>query len=241
MDNKAAVIIVGAGGIGSALFQDLCRFLPHTLDIHLVDGDTVEGKNIQRQMFSRKDLGRNKAEALQEKGTMALGLDRIYHHAWFLEGSHQLHQIAQHYSRVTLVGAVDNHPARRVMEAWVQQAADKRTVYYVDCANEESRGEVVAVFADKAGVQGAFRSQVDPAVLTDDRGDPLKKSCNQLLDEGNRQVLATNRKAAIIALECIDAHLKGETPVGIVYFRECQVPRLKGVAPGDGPTEVAAK
>lgn len=239
---KTGVIIVGCGGIGSALFQDLTRFLPLDINIHLMDGDTAEGKNVHRQMFSKSHLGRNKAMALAATANTALGQNRNIHHAHFLEDVEQLKLIARHYDSLILAGCVDNHPARRVMEAFVTDAVDheyhQRTVFYVDCANEETKGEVVAVYVDRFGeIHGSLRSVYDPAVLTDDRGDPLKKSCNQQLDEGNRQVLATNRKAAICALELIDAHLKGETPAGIVYFRECKVPRLKAVT-GDGHPDV---
>lgn len=239
VDNTRAVIIVGVGGIGSALFQDLCRFLPHTIDIHLMDGDTVEGKNIQRQHFSRRDLGRNKAEALAEKASVAIGLDRIYYHPTYLTSVDQLAQIARNnYKTGVLVGCVDNHPARRVMEEFVSRSGGP--LYYLDCANEETRGEVVAVFVDKAQRHGRFRSELDPSVLTDNTGDPTTASCTQQLDAGNIQTLFTNRKAAILALELIGAHLKGDTRVGITYFRECQTPRLREVADADGPAKVAA-
>jgi hypothetical protein len=234
--SKTAVIIVGAGGIGSALFQDLCRFLPHTIDIHLVDGDTVEGKNVQRQMFSKRHLDRNKAECLAETATTALGQDRIYYHAHYLENPKQLGQIAEHYDRVILVGCVDNHPARRIMEEFVGSVSEheyfERDVYYIDCANEETRGEVVAVNVGVCGINGTFRSERDPSVLTDDHGDPLKASCTQQLDAGNVQVLYTNRTAAILALKLISYYLKGEVHVGICYFSDVHIDRLKVVDSG---------
>lgn len=239
MDNKTAVIIVGAGGIGSCLFQDLCRFLPHTLDIHLMDGDQVEGKNLQRQHFSKRDMGRNKAEALAEKASVAIGLDRVYYHPAYLTNPNQLERIGRQYKQgVILVGAVDNHPARRHMEQFVREF--DLTVYYVDCANEESRGEVVAVYRERHGIAGRFRSELDPAVLTDSTGDPTQASCTQQLDAGNVQVLYTNRKAAILALELIGAHMKGDTRVGITYFRECTTPRLKEVESVGRPEMVSA-
>lgn len=235
MDNKPAVILVGAGGIGSALFQDLCRFLRHDIDIHLMDGDTVEGRNLQRQMFSVKHSGLNKARCLAETATKALGQNRIYHHGYYLDEPAQLERIGRHYRQVILVGAVDNHPARRVMEAWVKTQG--KPTYYVDCANEESHGEVVAVVAYGGQVTGQLRSEMDPSVLTDDTGDPTKTSCTEQLDAGNVQVLYTNRKAAILALELINYYLKGEARVGIVYFRECRTERLK-VVNSRGPSQV---
>jgi hypothetical protein len=121
------------------------------------------------------------------------------------------------------------------MEAWVREQG--KPTYYVDCANEETRGEVVAVFATHGEVHGLFRSEIDPTVLTDNSGDPITASCTQQLDAGNVQVLYTNRKAAIVALELISYHLKGDTRIGITYFRECTTARLKEVAPG-GPADL---
>ncbi len=231
---KTCVIIVGAGGIGSALYQDLCRFLAHDIDIHLLDGDSVEGKNVQRQMFSKKHLGRNKAQCLVETASTALGRSGLYFHGQYLESPEQLKQMARHYAKVILVGAVDNHPARRVMEAfasdWMDHEYHERDVYYVDCANGENKGEVVAVYADgPTELRGTLRSGFDQTVLTDTSGDPTKASCNQQLDAGNIQTLFTNRKAAIIALELIGAFLNGDIRTGIIYFRECTTARLKAV------------
>lgn len=221
----AAVIVVGAGGIGSCLFQDLCRFLPRTIDLHLMDRDVVEGKNLHRQHFSRQDLGRNKAEALAEKAVVAVGLDRVYFHPHYLTSPAQLARIAGQYRQVVLVGAVDNHPARRVMERFVRRS--EQPVYCIDCANAERRGEVVAVYGGRAGVAGSFRSELDPSVLTDDAGDPTAVSCARRLDEGSIQMLYANRKAAIIALELAVDFLGGRPPkVGVVYFRDCQVARV---------------
>lgn len=231
------VIIVGAGGIGSALLQDLCRFLRHDIDIHLVDGDTVQGKNLQRQHFSKKDLGRNKAEALTERATVSVGLARVYFHPVYLTDPKQLRKIALPYQRLILVGCVDNHPARRVMENFVQEA--DLPVFYVDCANEEDRGEIVTVYAGLMEIEGCMRSELDPQVLTDTTGDPTQRSCTEELDSGNVQVLYTNRKAAILALEIIASHLKGQTLVGVSYFKDCVVSRQKAVT-DSGPAAVAS-
>lgn len=57
------IVIVGLGGVGSILIERLCRFINFsqdmTADFLLVDGDTYEQKNYERQDFTR--LG-NKAD-----------------------------------------------------------------------------------------------------------------------------------------------------------------------------------
>lgn len=220
------VVIVGCGGIGSAILQDLARFLPHTINIILMDGDVVEGKNLQRQMFSKKHLGRNKAECLAELATGAIGLERIHYRPEYLKRPEQLREITKCYNKIILIGAVDNHPARRVMEQFVwEQQHTTAPVFYIDCANEIDRGEVVSVYAAAHQVHGTFRSELDPTVLTDNTADPTTASCAQHLDDGNMQVLYTNRKAAIIAVELVNRFLHGKAQVGVTYFRDCLTSR----------------
>ena len=53
--------IIGLGGIGSVLCDEICRFINYSIDfsyIVLIDGDSYEVKNYERQNFT--DLG-NKA------------------------------------------------------------------------------------------------------------------------------------------------------------------------------------
>ncbi len=61
--NQSKVLIVGAGGLGHPALQYLIGMgIGH---IGLVDGDVVDESNLHRQiLFSKKDLGRNKAECL---------------------------------------------------------------------------------------------------------------------------------------------------------------------------------
>jgi hypothetical protein len=65
------LILIGCGGTGSAVAEALARLLAYHKDgckeIILIDGDKFEEKNQERQMFSPKFMGKNKAEALRER------------------------------------------------------------------------------------------------------------------------------------------------------------------------------
>ena len=60
--------VIGVGGTGSLLARDLPKLLLGTSHkMMLVDGDTVESKNIERQGYQSQDVGDNKALALSRK------------------------------------------------------------------------------------------------------------------------------------------------------------------------------
>ena len=77
-ETKQKIFIIGCGGTGSNYIKELARYLATNrnyminADVILIDGDTVEEKNLERQSFTPEDLLMNKADA------MALAVSEMY-------------------------------------------------------------------------------------------------------------------------------------------------------------------
>ncbi len=76
------VVVVGLGGTGSHLARSVARIVydmrarrMHPPQVTFIDPDTVENKNVGRQMFLPADVGHNKAVLLARRFNCALGLD----------------------------------------------------------------------------------------------------------------------------------------------------------------------
>jgi len=72
----ALVTIVGLGGTGAYLAEDLARLLSvhfgWRVRLTLVDHDVVEEHNEQRQAFSKPDRGRHKAQVVSERSRVVV-------------------------------------------------------------------------------------------------------------------------------------------------------------------------
>jgi PRTRC genetic system ThiF family protein len=130
------VTVVGLGGTGAQVARHVARIVYdmrrsrlHTPHIVFIDRDTVEAKNVGRQLFTEAEIGQNKAVALMRRFNCALGLEIVA-----IPEAINAEKHFQAYSNL-VIGAVDNHLARREL-AQIQGV-------WLDCGNHRASGQVV--------------------------------------------------------------------------------------------------
>jgi len=103
----------------------------HVPAMCFIDPDTVEEKNIGRQLFSYGDLGQNKARVLAARFNAALGLSISAIDQPFDAVNHVTHPRS-----TLLIGAVDNERAR-------SELASAENALWLDAGNHRNSGQVI--------------------------------------------------------------------------------------------------
>lgn len=165
-DRPIHFVLVGCGGTGSHLAQALARLASHVRDgggqapaLTFVDGDTVEAKNVGRQLFSRADIGHNKAQALAARFGAVFGLKITAVPEMLGDGfftTHGTKLLGERYGgplRVA-IGAVDTAAARSTLH----QALRWGNLHlWLDCGNHEHSGQVcIGSAGDADSLAGAL-------------------------------------------------------------------------------------
>lgn len=192
------------------LARDLPKLLVGTRHhMTLIDGDTVEEKNVKRQSYQTKDVGENKAVVLAAK-INSFYETKCYAYDHYITKS-RLQQLIESSLPMlpVVIGCVDNDATRKEIEGTLE---DLGFGYYLDSANSEYTGDVYISRFEKGGVSGALRSRTYQ--LEDDQ-HPLAASCEEQAARGNVQYLVTNAKMSIVLLEHIHALLNNELKVGV--------------------------
>lgn len=160
------VFVVGCGGTGGYVVSHLARFISvlnagkedGKIALILADGDIVEEKNLKRQHFISCDVGKNKAEVLAERYSVAFGME-IAALKKDIESVRDFDVLSSFYSRGNadlMISCVDNNATRKVIWEWFKGRQTShgyhRSKFWIDSGNEESAGQVVCGFSPSESV-----------------------------------------------------------------------------------------
>jgi hypothetical protein len=175
--------IIGCGGVGSAMAPSFC-LLKSPREVTLVDGDSIEKKNLNRQLFNASQIGMNKAQALADQFGCAFIPE------WFARGKLRL------LRSDWLLVLVDNHPARK--EAL--EVCDESGCQAIFAANEMHSAEAYYYQRHWRGTPRDPRVYY-PQINSDHSGDPRAAAigCTGVAQENNRQLVSANLMAAALA------------------------------------------
>jgi len=219
--NEFKVVVVGAGGTGGVLIQNLAHFAlgqHKKIYIVIIDGDAVEPRNVGRQKFAPEDVGKNKAECLAVRYSDVFGLD-IGYIPEYIRDTEMLASLLTEEKGVlpVLVMAVDNNFSRKIAHR-VFYDDRMRTLAYIDTGNEDGRGQTVLglkwngnVFQDPAG-------KVFPDILESDDQIQEGGSCGREIVRDTQTLLENVWSATIAFTYLVNLIKDGEIPSHYTFF-----------------------
>ena len=213
------IVVVGVGGTGGFVAEGLCR-LTHgsQLPILLIDPDRVEERNLVRQAFYPKDLGKFKSQVVAERLAALYGREVAYSVTTFsgeiIMGLHEsLRERLESFGRTydtgratgwnLVIGCVDNPIARKEMSLSVRFPS-----WWIDAGNGDNSGQVFIGNCDKLQLK-------DSAVLPTgpDAGDFYRLPLPTLVEPGLLKPVPVAAKVDD-ALNCAEAVEQNvQTPV----------------------------
>ncbi|MGF6988413.1 PRTRC genetic system ThiF family protein [Paraburkholderia atlantica] len=134
------VIVVGAGGTGSAVLPAIARLhhamieLGHAggIECTVYDDDTVSPTNVGRQGFYPNDVGGYKASLIVNRLNMLMGTN-------WRAVTQRLNGRTALFNVDLVIGCVDTRAARKA----ILDTVGETHAYYLDCGNDTDRGQVV--------------------------------------------------------------------------------------------------
>jgi PRTRC genetic system ThiF family protein len=202
------VLVVGAGGTGSAVVMGLpyldqaMRAWGHAygLDVTLMDADIVSETNCVRQPFSVSDVGLNKATVLINRINLFWGTGWSALPHYFHERS-----LDRSYDRVPdlVIGCVDTRAGRRAIDSAFQRALGL-CCYWLDLGNNSASGQyVLGQPQNQRNRRKAERlrtvSELFPEIIDTDTGESPLPSCSAI-EALDRQEPFINQTLASSAL-----------------------------------------
>jgi len=183
------VVLVGCGGIGAFAAQALSKSASRLV---LVDADTVEMRNLDRQVFQLFHVGRNKAEAMKMQLHASCNISTVG--TWVQ--NHAVYGVVASQTSAIFC-AVDNHPARLAC----LNLADSTKSICVIAANEFITAEAYVYLPDWKDTFLDPRKYY-PDLYLDKTGDPTMP-CTAENNEHAPQLCQSNLLAAAFGMRLL--------------------------------------
>jgi len=140
--------LIGAGGTGARLGMLLPRLVSPGDTIYVVDGDSVETKNLSRQHFLAGDVGQPKADIIARRIQASMP-PAVKDNVQVISIAEKFEYPMSSFTRLVgspaqlmiILGCVDNYEARNMAYAFANRAYRPRI--YIDCGNDMRWGQVV--------------------------------------------------------------------------------------------------
>ena len=199
LDKVNKVMVIGCGGTGSILIPQVCRYLyslRFTGKIIFCDGDEYTDGNKDRQTFSNKFIGKNKAE--YQALAIVAQIPELTNNIEFIDEYLDKDKIEELVPDGTIViTCVDTRAARKYVEDRCMQLKD---VAHICCGNEMVNGQVQMSYR-RDGKQITPSIYVRSPKFNDANDDRAKMDCVTLAAlPGGGQLVCANMMAASLAL-----------------------------------------
>jgi len=227
---RVNIMLVGAGGTGSALALSLGRLAYHArskgmqVDMTFVDHDLIEAKNVGRQCFCSAEIGCNKAECLALRLNMSFGLDIVAVPEPFTPAIARS-WASSRSSLFLLIGAVDNHLARRELAKAVAEGRGR--IWALDIGNAQYNGQVMIgnmadlkriEFSELGLCSGLPSPYVQEPGLLEPEVEQAALSCADLALREEQSLMVNQAAAAIAAQYCHQFVVRRELREFATYF-----------------------
>ena len=132
--------VIGTGGIGLSLLPNLCRFVQYETtkfpspEVHLVDGDTFEEKNRDRQKFTQYGP---KATATANDIRNEFPRLKVYDHPVFVDEDNVVKFLRE---GDLVLSCVDNHQTRKILS---DRAEELNNIIVISGANDVTHGDII--------------------------------------------------------------------------------------------------
>jgi molybdopterin/thiamine biosynthesis adenylyltransferase len=208
-NNGLKAKIIGCGGIGTCLTDTLCRYLQFSdhpnIEVSLIDGDTYEERNRERQVF--KQLG-PKASVTAERLRDEFPRLIFWDHPVYL-ADHNIISLIRENDFV--FSCVDNHKTRKLVS---ERAEELDNVTIISGGNDYEDGNVqIHIRRDGQNITVPVASHYHPEIQNpQDRNpgdvDEEREGCQELAAAAP-QLLIMNNLIAAHMLKAFYAVLKG--------------------------------